>query len=121
MHWIGTGNLKTRPRPYPAPEPSKGEIENAAESYISTKTERGKPMPEAPLPGWGESRENLRRFMEEGTLELNFKGPIGIRQVKRVGNGEKDFPTQHAGYKGREHRWENTGKESSCLEASVCV
>lgn len=85
-------------------EPSKGEIENAADSYISTKTERGKPMPEAPLPGWGESRENLRRFMEEGTLELSFKGPIGIWQVKRVGNEEKDFPIQYAGYKGREHR-----------------
>lgn len=35
--------------------------------------------------------------MEEGTLELSFKGPIGIWQVKRVGNGEKDFPTQYAG------------------------
>lgn len=97
-----TGFVLGIPRQDPDPtllqgilEPSKGEIENAADSYISTKTERGKPMPEAPLPGW-EKAENPRRFMEQGTLELSFNGPIGIWQAKGVGNGEKDFPTQHA-------------------------
>ena len=31
--------------------------------------------------------------MEEGIVELSLKGPIGIWQVKKVGNGEEEFST----------------------------
>lgn len=84
-------------------------MDKAADTYISTKTERGGAHARGTPPRLGESRENLRRFMEEGTLELSFKGPIGIWQVKRVGNG-KTSQCSMQGYKGREYRWENTGK-----------
>lgn len=78
-------------------------------------------MPEAPLPDWGESRENLRRFMEEGILELSFKGPIGIWQVKRVGNGEKDFPMQYAGVQRERIQVGEYWERSPQVWSPVCV
>ena len=42
-----------------------------------------KPRAEAPNPDRRESRGNLRRFVEEVTLELSLKEPVGIWQVRK--------------------------------------
>lgn len=66
MLWASTGNPKTRPRPYllwGSLEPSEGDRGVSWQLHFSKNRE-------APHPGGRESRENLRRFMEEVALEL---------------------------------------------------
>lgn len=68
-------------------------MEESADNYISATIGRDEAPPEASHPGGRESRENLRKFMEEVALELNLKRSVGIwldREWKKA-------PTQYPG------------------------